>query len=205
MRHITTALLIVLLLVQPAASLERIELSNNISLIITTDKPNHFILSLVNKNDFNVSPVENIQINFTYDINPSSIKAVDNYNQPVVLEEIELRFIRFTYNSTLPALGYSKIFLDVEKLQPTPTPAHTSQPEETLLPTTLPPPTPQLTPSPAPVTSPPSLVQTDAPIDTQAPSPGETVEEPEESNLQLGTIGLIILLLLALIIAALSL
>src|SRR3990172_4827056 len=116
MRFFSAAFMLVLFLipqVYAAPPIERFELEGNVSLILSSDEPHHFILSLVNKNDFNVTPVKGIQINFTYDIDPSSIKAVDNHNQTVIPDAVGQRTAVFTYNSILPPLGYGKIFLTI--------------------------------------------------------------------------------------------
>jgi hypothetical protein len=200
MRKLATAVLFVLLLIPNALPnpIERNELDGNISLIITYPRANYTILSLVNKNDFNVTLVEGIQINFPYDVDPASIQAFDNYNQQVMPEEINPRSITFTYNNTLPALGYGKIFLDSEKLVPSPTPE--LQPTESPPPIITPPPTPQYTTPPPPTTMPSLLNENQSAksteINPESPAPAD--EKNRTAELAFVAIGLIVFLLLAL-------
>jgi hypothetical protein len=122
MRFIAVVFLIILFLAPPTSAIERFELEGEISLIVTNLRPTYYILTLVNKNDFNVSLVENMQVNFTRAIDPALVSAVDNYNTSVVPDKIELRSITFSYNNTIPALGYGKIFIYLDKPGPTPVP-----------------------------------------------------------------------------------
>jgi hypothetical protein len=208
-----------------SSDIDRYELAGNISLIITYPSSNYTILSLVNNNNFTVMVVENIWINFTQNIDPGLVYAVDNYKEPIVPNEINPRSILFTYNNILPALGYGKIFLDLTKTGPTPTPTY--HPDETSPLTSTPSPTPTLTPSPT-LLNPASPTSTPVPIVT-SPSPSVTStpffdvnetsinkslkeserpttelgEKPHESNLALITLGILIVILLALTVSVL--
>jgi hypothetical protein len=126
MRFIAAVFLIFLFLTPQTSAIDRFELEGEISLIVTSLRPAYYILTLVNKNDFNVTRVENMQVNFTRAIDPALINAVDNHNTTVVPDKIELRSITFTYNNTLPALGYGKIFLSLDKPGPTSAPTTTT-------------------------------------------------------------------------------
>jgi hypothetical protein len=200
MRKLATVVLFVLLLIPTIYPnpIERSELDGNISLIITYPRANYTILSLVNKNDYNVTLVEGIQINFPYDIDPDSIQAFDNYNQQVMPDEINQRSLTFTYNNNLPPLGYGKIFLDTEKLVPTPTPE--LQPTESPPPITTPPPTSQYTTPPPPTTMPPLLNENSSAKSTEI-NLDPTAESDEKSHvpeLAFVALGLVVFLLLAL-------
>ncbi|RMF91293.1 MAG: hypothetical protein D6733_01635 [Methanobacteriota archaeon] len=204
MRPGPAALLAILLLAAAAASaapIERTELAGNISLITTSPEAGYYILALVNHNDRNVTFVEGIGINLSYPIDPASIHAVDNYNRPVEPVAVGERSILFTYNSTLPPLGYGKIFLSVKALQETGTPV----PPARSAPPSTPPPTAPSTEPPAVTAPPPSPTST--PLqphnETYEGGPPALAEEkpPAEepaSWLLLSAMGAVILLLLAL-------
>jgi hypothetical protein len=197
-----------LLIIPQTAALERIELDANISLIVTKPQSNYYILSLINGNNHNITLVENIQVNFSHEIDPTLVQAIDNYNKSVVPDEIKQRSITFTYNNTLPALGYGKIFLDLNSPK---------QVSTTAPPITSPPPT-SLPPTSAPVvTSPPPLFETNPPIESPQPEMSqpshsdvleESKEEPEEPEevpeLPLTKVGIVVLLLLVAIGAVLT-
>jgi hypothetical protein len=136
MRFIAAVFLIFLFLTPPTSAIDRFELEGEISLIVTSLRPDYYILTLVNKNDFNITHVENLQVNFTHSINPALVSAVDNYNTTVVPEKIERSSITFTYDNTLPSLGYGKIFLSLDKPGPTLAPPTTTATTTTISTTT---------------------------------------------------------------------
>lgn len=134
MKHLAVAFLILLFLAPQVTAIERFELEGNVSLIVTIPSYTYYILTLVNKNDFNVTLVENMQVNFTRAIDPALVSAVDNYNKTVVPDAIGESSITVTYNNTLPALGYGKIFLSLDKPGPTHTPPTTTSTTTTTAP-----------------------------------------------------------------------
>ncbi|GBE17838.1 hypothetical protein BMS3Abin16_00426 [archaeon BMS3Abin16] len=139
MRFIAAVILIFLFLAPQASAIERFELEGNVSLIVTSPRPTYYILTLVNKNDFNITLVENIQVNFTHPIDHTMVSAVDNYNKTVVPDAIGERSITVTYNNTLPALGYGKIFVSLDRppAEPKPTTTSTTSTTSTSTSTTL--------------------------------------------------------------------
>jgi len=118
MRFIAAVFLLMLILTPQAAAIERFELDGEISLILTSPRPTYYIMTFVNKNDFNVTLVPSVQVNFTYTIDPARVSAADNYNQTVVPDAIGEESITVTYNNTLPALGYGKIFISLDTPAP---------------------------------------------------------------------------------------
>ena len=208
MRFFSAAFILFLVLIpqtHAAPLLERFELEGNVSLILSSDEPHHFILSLVNKNDFNVTPVKGIQINFTYDIDPSSIKAVDNHNQTVTPDAVGQRTAVFTYNSILPPLGYGKIFLTVERLPPN-TASTTTLPKKTLPPTSAPTSPPSSSAPPAASTPPPAQTttpKTTATLAATEPPPEKVVEGTRTewtTSMSPGLVTLLLLLFVALVL-----
>jgi hypothetical protein len=181
MRNLPVLFLSVLLISHASAAdpIERIELEHNISLIISSPEPDYFIISLVNKNNFNVSFVENVTKNFSYDIDGSTIAAFDNFNQRLVPVHSDSRSVVLNYNSTLPPLGYGKIFLSVEKLKhasPKPT-VGTISPTETPVPTFNPEPDAAIKPTAPPEVQkePPEAVSIE---NSTEPSPDNFSKEP---------------------------
>ena len=126
MRFIAALIIIFLFLAPQASAIERFELDGNVSLIVTSPRPTYYILTLVNKNDFNITLVEDMQVNFTHPIDHAMVSAVDNYNKTVVPDAIGESSITVTYNNTLPALGYGKIFLSLDRPPAEPKPTTTS-------------------------------------------------------------------------------
>ncbi len=136
MRLFAAVLFLTLVFIPTLHAIERFELENEISLIITRPSSRNYILSLANKNNFNVTLVDNINAHFPFDIDPSKVSAVDNYNQTVIPDKIEKRSITLTYSNTIPPGGYGKIFLDLNKTKPEP--PKTVKPMETQTPTSPP-------------------------------------------------------------------
>jgi hypothetical protein len=220
MKRIALALLIILLLNPQTlgSDIKRTELDGNITLITTNTSVNHYLLGLINENkNFNVTLVKNIPLNLTFDIDPSSIIAMDNYNTNVSYEVIGPRNLLFTYNNTLPRWGYGKIFVDVMRkpiIPPT-----SAAPEEKPV-ETIPPPTPDPTPQPSkpPIKNQP--IQTQPPTPTSSPSFNVTEnkvqdlsnessmeslsEVEEESSTSIQKLFLLFFLTLLLIIALIS-
>jgi hypothetical protein len=203
MRHTAILLFISLILVSQANAVDRIELDDGISLIVTKPKSTYYILSLVNRNDHNVTLIENIQISLPYDVDPLAVRAVDNYNQSVIPDDMNLRSVTLTYNNTIPPLGYGKIFLDLDapKPAPTTTPLPTPLPKGEVTPS----PTPQPSPTPPALITPPTPTFTiEPPIETLVPTPLESPPpiapfEAEEMDPALIIIALIFLIFIILI------
>ncbi len=188
-----------------AAPLQRFELEGNVSFILTSPDPFYYIITLVNKNDFNVTSVKGIHVNLTYPIDTSSLKAVDNYNKTVPPDVVFENSVKLTYTGNLPALGYGKIFLNAPMALQTPPPLPTTTTSSTTIPPTSLPSTtvPSTTtlPTSSPTPPPPNTLGNQSINDT------DILENPvpEEQDLPLFYVATAVFLLLAAIAGVLSL
>lgn len=187
------ALVILLMIAIPSAgAFQRIELNEDVSLIISDLREDYYILGFVNKKDHNITGVDSIEISFEKPIDPLKLKAVDNHNQTVLPDKIEGNLLVISYKGVLPALGYGKIFLDLNATTTsttTTTNPTTTTTSTTTTTTTRPKPPPSRVELPPETSSPPILetanpTQTPEPLST--PKPRDTKGTPNTTRIEGG-------------------